>query len=99
MKRAFFLRRVDMYLGLGLDTWNVLTLVFLGAKAIAAFGLLISQRAVIVLQDEVDKASREELERYKTQASKKISDANARGEEAKASAAEANARQKKLSSK
>jgi hypothetical protein len=61
MIKAIFSRRLGMYLGIDGDTWNALTLIFLAATAIAAFGLLVSQRAVIVLQKEADLASKEKI--------------------------------------
>jgi len=78
-----------MFLWLDLDSWNVVMQVFLGVTAFAAIGLFVSQRAVIVLQNEAEYEAKKSFEKYKSDAEEKISDANARGEEAKAEAAKA----------
>lgn len=93
IKRTILSRRVSgMYLGLSLDFWNILLQIFVGATAFAALGLFVAQRAVIVLQDESEKEAKEALERYKSEAASKISEASTRGEQAKADASKANAR-------
>jgi hypothetical protein len=75
-------REVGMYLGLDLDTWNSVLVIFMLATAIAALGLVVSQKAIIALQDEAAGKSKIELERYKSDADRKISEANERAAKA-----------------
>lgn len=88
-KTIFSKRDSGMFLWLDLDTWNILMQILLGATAFAAIGLFVAQRAVIVLQDEADIEAKQALDKYKSNSAKLISDANARGEEAKTKALEA----------
>ena len=69
--------------GLGLDSWNLIMLSSLAGAALAAFALVVSTRAVIVLQKSEQEQTKLEFDRYKLDADKKISEANARTEEAK----------------
>lgn len=63
---ATFSKRVNgMYLGVYLSSWNIIMLVCLGATAIAAFGVVVATRAVIVLQDDAEKEAKRDLENIK----------------------------------
>lgn len=96
MDKATSSKMDGMYFGLDLDAWNVILLVLLFATALAAFGLCVAQRAVNVLQNEIARNSENELEKYKSAAAQKISEANSRGEEAKAEASRAKLELEKL---
>jgi hypothetical protein len=64
-------------LGMGLDTWNTLTVVFLGLAAVAAVALGIAQWTVIKLQKEEARIASTALEKYKEATSLKIAEADA----------------------
>lgn len=73
--------------GLDLDAWNVVLLVSLGVAAVAAFAVVVSTTAVIRLQKAVEIETKDEFDRYKLDADKKIAEANARANEASLSLA------------
>jgi hypothetical protein len=55
-------KRERRMLGLGLDSWNTLSLWFMGAAAVSAAALVVSQWAVIKLQREDTLAAQERIE-------------------------------------
>ncbi len=76
--------------GLRLDTWNSLTLLFLGFAAFAAVALVVSQWAVIRLQKEDARAAAEALEKYKAGVATEVAALNSETARANERAAEAN---------
>jgi hypothetical protein len=68
--------------GLDLDSWNLALLGSLGFAALAAFALVVSTNAVIRLQKAAESATKDEFDRYKLDADKKIAEAEARANEA-----------------
>jgi hypothetical protein len=75
--------------GLALDSWNTITVVFLGIAAVVACALAIATFVVIKLQklEAIDKAA--QFARYRLETEQKIAEANARATEANARANEA----------
>jgi hypothetical protein len=78
--------------GLGLDSWNTVTVWALVITALAACALGLAQFVVTKLQklEAIDAAAA--FERYKLETEQKIAEANVRATEANARATEANAR-------
>src|ERR1700674_686608 len=91
-ENAPFSKRVKGMLGFDLDWWNAAMLVALGAAALAAIALLLSNKAVVVLQDREAKDNAAAFVRYQMEAGKKIAEANSAAELARADAAKANER-------
>src|SRR5262245_35249285 len=78
--------------GLGLDSWNTITVWSLGIAAVAAAALVVATFVVIKLQKLEASDAAAALEQYKLETGKKIAEANARATEANARADEATAR-------
>jgi hypothetical protein len=82
--------RVRGMLGLPLQAWENLMVGSLAFAAFAAAVVGVSTWAVVRLQRQELTASKLEFDSYKLETGKRIADANAAGESAKADAAEAN---------
>lgn len=79
-------------LGFGLDWWNAAMLISLGLGALAAIAVLVTTRAVIVLQDREAKENAAAFGKYKLEAGERATALETAGKVAQASIAEANAR-------
>jgi hypothetical protein len=63
---------VKRMFGLGLETWNTLTIAFLAGAVATAAGLLVSQYAVNKLQKAAAEKAAAEFEKYKTDQGVKV---------------------------
>jgi hypothetical protein len=90
INNAIVSRRVRRMLGLSLHGWEDFMIAALAG--VAFFGVLVGVAtwAVVTLQRAEIAASKDEFERYKLDAGKRIAGANAAGDAAKADAAKAN---------
>ena len=75
--------------GLGLDSWNNIMLGCLAAGAVATIVVVLSQLIIIQLQKAEARQAAQEFGLYKLDTERKIADANALGEAAKADVARA----------
>jgi hypothetical protein len=85
---ATFSKKVREMLGLDLDSWNNMLVASLAIAAAAAVIVGVSTFAVIRLQNAAELETKEEFDRYKLEAAKSISEANARTKEAEVKLAE-----------
>src|SRR5690349_2390753 len=88
-----------MWWGLSLDSWNNLIVVFLSIGAAAAVAVGITTYIAFQLQKQEAAEAKDEFDRYKVDADKKIAEAHARAAEANRIAEEERLARLKLEAK
>jgi hypothetical protein len=84
IENTTFSKRVRRMLGLDLGWWNTAMLVSLGMAAFAAVAVLITTRAVILLQDQEAKDNEDAFARYKLEVDERTAQLNKEAEQLKA---------------